>query len=318
VSGATADLGADGMDRRVSQNHRNIDHSAEKMPPRADFAPCSKADVRPSYLRVFMTFARNSLVRDMTFRTNFIIELVSSMSWIAMNLGFYVLIFSYTPMIGRGTGWGKYEFFVFMATTILITSIVQAFFMPNAEQFSELIRTGGLDFALLKPIDTQFLISLQRVNWSSLGNFVFALLLMGYALSKMSYTPSLLQVLLFVPYVLCGIAIMYSLMISLAATSVWLGRNQTLYNFWFYITNFSRYPLEIYSGNVAGDALRLFFTFVIPVLVVVNVPARLMALPMQPEHWHLAMFALLATVASLAASRWVFVRALGAYRSASS
>ena len=25
-----------------------------------------------------------------------------------------------------------------------------------------------------------------------------------------------------------------------AATSIWLGRNQTLYNFWFYITNFSR------------------------------------------------------------------------------
>ncbi len=35
------------------------------------------------------------------------------------------------------------------------------------------IRSGRLDFALLKPIDTQFLVSLQRVEWSSLGNFVF-------------------------------------------------------------------------------------------------------------------------------------------------
>ena len=34
--------------------------------------------------------------------------------------------------------------------------------MPNAEEFSELIRTGGLDFALLKPIDTQFLISFRK------------------------------------------------------------------------------------------------------------------------------------------------------------
>ena len=46
--------------------------------------------------------------------------------------------------------------------------------MPNAEEFSELIRTGGLDFALLKPIDTQFLVSLQNVDWSTLSNFVFA------------------------------------------------------------------------------------------------------------------------------------------------
>ena len=34
---------------------------------------------RPSYLRVFLTFARNSLVRDMTFRANFLIDTFSSM-----------------------------------------------------------------------------------------------------------------------------------------------------------------------------------------------------------------------------------------------
>ena len=33
-----------------------------------------------------------------------------------MNLGFYVLVFQYTPTHRRGTGWGKYEFFVFLAT----------------------------------------------------------------------------------------------------------------------------------------------------------------------------------------------------------
>ena len=30
----------------------------------------------PSYLGVFLTFARNSLVRDMTFRANFIIDML--------------------------------------------------------------------------------------------------------------------------------------------------------------------------------------------------------------------------------------------------
>ena len=63
-------------------------------------------------------------------------------------------------------------------------------------------------------------------------------------------------------------------MIALAATSVWLGRNQTLYEFWFYITNFSRYPMEIYEGPI-GRPLRWLFTFVVPLLVVVNVPAQL-------------------------------------------
>ena len=58
----------------------------------------------PSYWQVFVTFARNSLVREMTFRLNFVIECVSSLSWAAMNLGFYVLIFQYTDQIGAASG----------------------------------------------------------------------------------------------------------------------------------------------------------------------------------------------------------------------
>jgi ABC-2 type transport system permease protein len=53
-------------------------------------------------------------------------------------------------------------------------------------------------------------------------------------------------------------------------------------------------------------------------LIVVNVPARLLAKPMQAEYWYLALFAIFATAASLFASRWVFQRALLSYRSASS
>ena len=52
-----------------------------------------------------------------------------------------------------------------------------------------------------------------------------------------------------------GTLILYSVMIGLAATSIWLGRNQSLYDFWFYITNFSRYPMEIYEGAF-GSPLR--------------------------------------------------------------
>lgn len=253
----------------------------------------------------------------MTFRSNFVIECISSLSWMFMNLGFYILIFQYTDEIGRGYGWGKYEFFVFLATTLFINSIVEAFFMLNAEEFSELIRTGGLDFALLKPIDTQFLISLQRVDWSALANFAFAILLLGYSLVQMDYMPGPVEILLYPVYVACGVAILYSLMTVLSATSVWLGRNQSLYDFWFYITNFSRYPMEIYAGPL-GSTLRLIFTFVVPVLIVVNVPARLMAKPLSASEWGLAAFAILATLGSLIVSRWLFNRALLSYRSASS
>ena len=170
----------------------------------------------PSYLRVFLTFIRNSLVRDMSFRGNFLIESIASTSWIFMNVGFYLLIFQFTNQIGADSGWGKYEFFVFLATTMFVNSVVQALFMPNAQEFSELIRTGGLDFALLKPIDTQFLISFQRVEWSTLSNFFVGIIMLGYSVYRLmtrEVDPLSLNPIAFVIYplfILCGIIVLYS------------------------------------------------------------------------------------------------------------
>jgi ABC-2 type transport system permease protein len=273
-----------------------------------------------AHFRVLATFARNSLVRDMAFRGNFLIEAVTSLGWALMNLAFYVLIFQYTPSIGRGTGWGQYEFFLFFATGMVINSVVQTLFMTNADELSDLIRLGSLDFILLKPMDTQFLVSLRRIDWSSLVNLGVGVALGVYALVKLRYVPGPVESLLYPLYLACGVAIYYSLMIAMAATTVWLGRNLTLLDFWFYLTNFSRYPMEIYQGPF-GTPLRRLFTFFIPVLIVVNVPARILVRPLQPEvlqDWLLSVYALLATAASLAFSRWVFQRAMDSYRSASS
>lgn len=282
----------------------------------------------PSYLAVFLTFARNSFVRDMSFRANFFLQCISSMSWTMMNLGFFVIVFQHTGSIGRESGWSQNEFFVFLATTWIINSLVQAFFMPNAQEFSELIRTGNLDFALLKPIDTQFLISFTKVEWSSLSNLVTGFGLLIYAMVKLTSAPenplviNPLAILLYPFYIVCGTVIMYSLMICLAATSIWLGRNQTLYNFWFYITNFCRYPMEIYQQNMIGWSLWGVFTFVIPILVAINVPARILARQLQtdadPWIWYFAALTLFATVSSLFFSRFIFQLALKSYRSASS
>jgi ABC-2 type transport system permease protein len=272
---------------------------------------------RPNYLAVFATFARNSLVREMTFRWNFILDCVSSLSWVFMQLGLYLIIFQNTGEIGAGTGWHKWEFFVFLATTIFINSLVQTLFMTNMDEFSNLIRKGDLDFALVKPIDTQFLISLRKFEWSSLANFAFAVVLLSVSLRRLDFQPTTGQAALYVLFIGCGVVMMYSLMVVLGSISVWLGRNESLYDFWFYITNFSRYPMEIYQGRV-GTPLRQVFTFLIPILVVVNVPARLMAKPLAEQDWRLAAFAVLATAASFALSRRLFHRALQSYRSASS
>ena len=269
------------------------------------------------YFKIFSTFARACLVRDMTFRANFLLECLTSLGWMSMNLAFYLLIFSFTPEIGRNSGWSREPFFAFVATGLIINSIVQTLFMPSASELTEMVRTGGLDSVLVRPLDAQFLLSMHRFDFSSMANGIVGVALLVWSVSRFSVAPPLIACFLYPVLIVCGVAILYGLVIMLAAATILMGRNQSLYDFWFYITNFSRYPAEIYAGPWGGP-LRMVCTFVIPILLVVNVPAGTIARPLSGNAWGMISLTCVVAIISVGVSRIVFQAALARYRSASS
>ena len=275
---------------------------------------------RPAYRRVWGAFLRNALVREMTFRGNFLITLLTRAFYFAAQVVLFEIIYGSVDRVGD---WARPEYFGFMATALLVNALVETFFMPNLSEFSELIRTGRLDFALLKPIDTQFLVSFEKVEVAQLGQVFLAGGLLGYAVDSLGLWGELFttagglgRVGLYLLLVGCAAAFFYSLMVCLAAASVSMGRNTGLYDFWFYVTVFARYPRDIYSGGPAAALLSAAFTYVVPILLVVTVPAR--ALVKGAFEPGFALACLLAAGGGLAVSRAVFQRSLKGYRSASS
>jgi ABC-2 type transport system permease protein len=281
--------------------------------PAISAAPPAKV-LPPRYGRVIVMFLRNSLIREMSFRGNFLIEVVTNAFWFAAQLVFFSLIFGNVREVN---GWSRHEFFAFMATGMIINTLIEAFFMPNCANFSELIRTGNLDFALLKPIDTQFLISFEKLDMGALCHLLLPVGLLSYALVELGRPIGPLDVAMYAGLIVMGVAFFYSLMIVLASTSIWFGRNQGLYEFWFYITIFARYPRNIYGGSMAGDLLRLMFSYVLPILLVVTVPAQVLLGKALEPSWITLVTAASAGL-GLYASRLVFHRALRSYASASS
>lgn len=270
------------------------------------------------YWRVFRTFFRNALIREMTFRGNFIIQVVTRLFWFTAQIALFKIIFQEVGFIRE---WNEDQYFAFMATGMLINSIVEAFFMPNCAEFSEKIRTGRLDFALTKPIDTQFLVSMERVNIAMISQLTLAFALLILSLYRIGQPITLFQAGLFLFYVAVGVIFFYSLMITTACTSILFGRNQGLYDFWFYITVFARYPRSIYDGRSAdtveaGEAIQFLFSYLIPILLVITIPAQAIVGTLQD--WRLASISLILSVAGLIVARIIFQWSLNHYRSASS
>jgi ABC-2 type transport system permease protein len=137
---------------------------------------------------------------------------------------------------------------------------------------------------------------------------------MGYALWAGGWEVDPGRAAAFLLLFLCGAAMAYSFLVMLTATSVWLVRNQSLMEMWWLFTTLMRYPREIYQGTW-GAPFGWFFTFVIPVIVVVNVPAASMVRVLEP--WSVLGVSAAAGVLTWTSRRF-FRYALQRYRSASS
>jgi ABC-2 type transport system permease protein len=278
----------------------------------------SENSAQANYTRVWTTFFKNSLVREMMFRGNFLINIVTRTFWFCAQITLFEIIYRNVDTIND---WTRPQYFAFMATGMLINSIIEALFMPNCANFSEMIRTGNLDFVLVKPIDTQFLISCEKMELAMVNQTMLAIGLLIYSLVQIGQPVSVLQVAAYLTFVVVGVAFFYSLMIAMASTSIWLTRNQGLYDFWFYITVFARYPRSIYNGVDAQrlefcEILQGTFTWMIPILLVVTVPARVIAKGL--TDWHYPLIGLGSSLVGLILSRMLFQWSLRSYRSSGS
>lgn len=265
------------------------------------------------YCRIFAALMRYCLAREMSFRANFIIYALTELLWLALLIVFYKVIFSRTQSV---SGWTGDEMMILVGTHYIVTRLFQGLFFESCIELADLIRTGGLDFLLLKPANAQFLVSMSRVDYSSLVNVLVGAGLVWYGAARIGLQPGPDDIALYLLLVLSGVVILYSLMFLLCTTAIWAVRTQFIYEGWFHLTSFGRYPEGIYRAAW----LKFMLTYVFPILVVANWPARSLLShdrdkqldPMQVA------FAAGIAVALLAASVLFFRWALRFYRSASS
>jgi ABC-2 type transport system permease protein len=252
-----------------------------KQPPAA--TPASRrpwqVDTR-RYLGIYAMLWRNSLVREMTFKTNFLLWIVVELCWFAIQLTFINVIYLHTDSIA---GWSKWQVIFLIGTSHFIQEIFQAFFLVNCTNLSELVRTGKLDFLLLLPVNSRFIVSVRQLDLGSFVNAAVAVAVMTVAGRQLELTPSLLEIVGFLCLCLAGVLIHYSFMFLLASVSFWTVRAQGIVYAYYNLFNVARLPDAAFHGW-----FRAVFTFAIPMLLVSNVPVKTLTNRLEsPLEWPL-------------------------------
>jgi ABC-2 type transport system permease protein len=242
--------------------------------PRAS-DPCDPSDAAAAppgwrrYLGIYAALWRNSVIREMGFQANFLLWLVVELIWFALQLGFNSVIYLHTESIGD---WTKWEVVMLIGASHFIQQLFQTFFLVNCAQLSELVHTGKMDFLLLFPVNTRFLVSARHMD---LGGFVSAasgLAVMLYAAAQLHLAPTLAQVAGFSLLCLAGVLIHYSLMFLMGTISFWTVRAQGLVMAYYNLFSIARIPDTAFRGTA-----RVLFTLAVPMLLVASVPVKVLA-----------------------------------------
>ena len=221
------------------------------------------------YFNLYAALWKNSVTREMSFKGNFLLWIFVELLWFGLQLCFVSVLYLQTNTIGTWTQW---QMVLLVGTSNFIQQLYQAFFLTNCTNLSELVRTGKMDFLLLLPVNTRFLVSLRVVDLGGFINALFAACVMIFAAVKLNLHPSLGHFAGFAALCAVGILIHYSLMFILATICFWTVRAQGIVWGYYNLFNIARMPDEAFRG-----AFKAVFTFALPVLLVSNVPTRVLA-----------------------------------------
>ena len=264
----------------------------------------------PRYLEIYWLMIRNSLIREMNFKANFLLWMVVEFLWFLGQMVFLEVLYGHVDSIA---GWSKWECVLLVGTHQITSQVFQAFFYVNLAELPDLVRTGRLDLMLLLPVDAQFAVSTRKFGMDNIVNALVGVAIVVFSLVKLHVIPSPLQIALYGVALSFGVAVHYAVLFGLATAAFWIVRAQGLIYGYFNVFNIARFPDSVFPWGL----FKAIFTYCIPVIIVANVPARTLARVADQPWPGLAKLAL-ATLFVVAVTRGFWRFALRRYSSASS
>jgi ABC-2 type transport system permease protein len=256
--------------------------------------------------RLLMTLLKVNIQQELAYRSNALINALLSVMWLGWELLGLSIIFSNTSTLG---GWGPGELVALLGVWRLMNTLMAALIWPNTEKFNASVRDGSLDYTLLQPVNSQFLVSFSRIVIWRVWDIVLATILIMAGVS-MSQGGGLVNIAGFLLLTISGALVIYSLWIVLIACTFWFIKFDNNVTILQALMESGRYPATVYPVW-----MRIIVTFVVPIAVATTVP--LQALRGELGWWQVLVF-LAIGAASLVIAGQVWKLGVRRYSGASS
>lgn len=145
------------------------------------------------------------------------------------------------------------------------------FLNEGVESLASFVRRGELDLYLVKPVNSQFMISMRKVTAAFIFNVFLILGYLTWAIRGLKTPVSGGQVLTFVLLLFCGIVIQYALRFMFATLNVLLESAGNVNFIWHQFYRIATRPDPFFPFY-----LRLAIMTVFPMAFFASVPSRIL------------------------------------------
>lgn len=217
-------------------------------------------------LRVLWSLLKINIQMSLAYRADTVVNILLNLMWLGWELLSLNIIFNNTDTIG---GWGLPELIALLGVFRLVNTIMIALIWPNTEKFNQSIRDGSMDYTILQPVNSMFLVTFSRITVWRVWDLVLAIVLVSVGINMSGDKITALHVLSFIMLALSGIVVIYSLWIVLIALTFWFTKFDNNVTIMQALLDAGRYPVSVYPVW-----LRIIVTYIIPIAVATTVPLQ--------------------------------------------
>jgi ABC-2 type transport system permease protein len=257
-------------------------------------------------LHAWYIIAKNNLQRQLLTRSSALLFVVGKLLTFVFSLLIIISIFTGT---GPVKGYTLHQAVIFILVFFVIESVTQ-FLFRSIYSFRYVLLRGDFDLDLLKPLPTFFRPLLAGPDFFDLPPLLIHIFTLFFFLAKYNIHPAPLDYLSFFLLLLNGIFLAFSVYLLIAAFSITTTEVDNLV--WLYrsLSDAARVPVDIYPR-----LFQIILTGVIPVAVIIGVPARALLGILEPQT---LLFSLLISLFFVYTAFFFWQRSLKHYSSASS
>lgn len=220
------------------------------------------------HFRIYLRLLKLNFAALTSYRANFLNNVFSSILWGSFQM---ITILIITSRVTTVFGWSRNELIFLVALLNIFVGIYHFLFSRNFERFSNVVNLGQLDSILLKPVDSQFLLSFWLAGYANLLRIIIGVGFIYFIVKNNHIYISFQQIIGGMCLMAIGLITLYSIWFTIMTLTIWFTKLSNLADLMYTSNSFARLPREAING-IKDIAIYL----ILPLTLIVSTPAKLL------------------------------------------